>query len=1217
MKEENLRFEILEMNEFEQFPIFFEEREVFDSEIVVCMLVYNGGIEVSEAINSVRVQETSRSIGILIIDGGMSEDWKDHVKSFKDIAMVKVHDFTVSQSRNIAHQICNKVFSNAKWICRLDSDDVLDSRSSIEEIAERLESEGSGKNWAIAGNSLSENGSKISRINMPEEDLCDPEVILSRLWRMTEGEVDAELPSCNLWIRPGFRAIYPDIESAEDHWLVSHLLANQPEEGLVLHENLFATYSLTGNNTVKNRSNGSFEESRERLLSSVKYWINGEHESNEEICIGWGCEGVVWLRNGTVRKRFHSRLLNQREVDWLSKLESTAFPIAEWSKEDDAFIAKYDYEETKEAESASLSQVSRFIQKCIEDAVVSLNIKRSNFRIFNGELLHIDIGHWIRPYNARFFRDMCLQLYLTFVVGNSDDEVREISKGMRNNPERMSQIKGFESFYHREILLHSYHRGAFVKPKRDVTSKKRNHEDVTLVVRSCSMDAHLLERQSYHILQQLCTHDSFKERVLLIDYHPGPFLRQYASPDPEKLRLVAEKLINNGIFDRILVAPIDNEEQILDCYRRWFELDSTISHNQEGAPLFQQLWAFEQINTRYVLQMDSDVIIGRTNGDDDVLTGMLRSIRKPKVFGIGFNIPQKPKSGFREYGGKYVPEIRLGLFDLKRMTSQAPFPNSIQEKRIQKNWHRAVEEFQGHNGWRCLRGGEESSWYLHPMNSMKTDLPFYDRVIDLCEQGVVPAEQVEKWDVIEQKDLWRYPTRPEELVFTLLLRDSEKHWMRAAIKSLVSQKDLRFGVIIIDDCSKQSKQTWILDEIKEIDAPITLVRRRFGTIDDDFCKRIIQEICTAPDPIVFSLGEKEILFNESVSSTILEGLEERHDGVIASCYCSKFPLGLSQKESGLGINNFNIISTQRGSRLSCIGDITSSPLLQERRTQRPLEIEEYLTFNGDFQIGSIDKGNLRPTTYIPNLRKIELDITYICNLTCSGCSRSSAQAPSSMHMPIETINNFLSETESKGIRWESLHILGGEPTLHPDFVEIVLTLDKWFQRNSPETDLKVITNGVSKLTRANLEKIPERWHYDNSFKLDFEKATSHFEPFNLAPIDLDKWKDQDFKKGCYITQDSGIGLTPYGYFHCAIAGGMERIMGLGHGLESMPEHPWDMLEMMEDYCKNCGHFLSDTFVERVDRDGSLPPPETVSLSWEMAYNQWKKNGDAGSKLRVI
>ena len=383
---------------------------------------------------------------------------------------------------------------------------------------------------------------------------------------------------------------------------------------------------------------------------------------------------------------------------------------------------------------------------------------------------------------------------------------------------------------------------------------------------------------------------------------------------------------------------------------------------------------------------------------------------------------------------------------------------------------------------------------------------------------------------------------------------------------------------------KQSKQTWILDELRELDVPITLVRRRFGRIDDDFCKRLLEEICTFPDPMIFSLGEKEILFNEDAASEILESLDQRHDGIFSSFYCSKFPLGLSKEESDLETNNFNIISSQRGLRLSRLENLTSSSIFLRDRSSNFLEIEKYLVFNGDFQIGPNGEGTLRPTTYIPNLRKIELDITYICNLTCSGCSRSSAQAPSNMHMPIEVIQNFLSETETKGIRWESLHILGGEPTLHPDFVEIVLTLDEWFQRHSPETDLKVITNGVSKLTKSNIEKIPERWHYDNSFKIDFQKATSHFEPFNLAPIDLEEWKEQDFRKGCYITQDSGIGLTPYGYFHCAIAGGMERIMNLGHGLESIPDHPWEMLEMMEDYCKNCGHFLSDTFVERVDRD---------------------------------
>ena len=1212
----NLNSNKLEMNEM-QFQISFQNENVFDSEIVVCMLVYNNGSEVADAIYSVREQETSRKIAILIIDGGQGDDWHSHVVSFEGIAIVKISDYTIAQARNLSHQISSMVFPCAKWLCRLDADDVLDSQFSIETIAAKLEAEGSEINWAITGNSLSQSGSRINRVNRPEEGLFQTKTLISRLQRMVEGEPDAELPSCNLWIKPNFRAIYPDIGSAEDHWLVTHLLINQPEEGVILHDCLFANYSLSGNNSEVNRSNGSHQESRRKLCASAIFWSTEDYEANEEICIGWGSEGVVWLKNGRIRKRFHSKLVNQGDVDWLSTLKGAPFPEAEWSKEDGAYTARYYYEETLGAESATHAQISRFIQDCIERNVISLNIKRANFRIRNGELFHIDIGHWIRPFNDRFFRDMCLQLFLAYVIGKSDDEVRQISRRMRNDPEEMSKVSGFESFFHREILLHSYHRGAFVKPKRDVLPKKRYHEDVTLMVRSCTMDAHLIERQSYHILQQFCTHDSFKERILLIDYHPGPFLRQYADPDPEGLKLVAEKLVENGIFDKILFAPINDEELIIDCYNKWFDLESSIPHNAEGAPLFQQLWAFEQVQTQYILQMDSDVIIGRTGEDDNVISGMLESLKKPKVFGVGFNIPQKTNFDFKEYSGNFVPEIRLGLFDLTRIFSQSPFPNSIIDGRVEKNWHRSIEDFQNQNGWRCFRGGGRDSWYLHPMNSMKEDLPFYDRVIDLCEQGIIPTEQAECWDIIEDVNLWRYPRRPEDLVFTIFLRNSEKHWIRAAIKSLANQKDARIGVVIFDDCSKQSKQTWILDEIRKLDIRFTLVRRRFGRIDASYCLELLNEICTANNPLIFSIGEKEILFNEKVAAIILKRLHRKHDGVISSSYCSKFPLGLMQHSTNLPTNNFNIISSLRGVRLSSANSISSPALMRENESIPSLNIEEYLVFNGDFEIGSKEGVILRPTTYIPNLKKIELDITYICNLTCSGCSRSSAQAPSSMHMPIEIIHSFLEETESKGIRWQSLHILGGEPTLHPNFVEIVLTLDEWFQEHSPETDLKVITNGVSKLTRSNLENIPERWHYDNSYKIEFEKATSHFEPFNLAPIDLEDWKNQDFKKGCYITQDSGIGLTPYGYFHCAIAGGIERIMNFGHGFESIPNHPWELLQMMEDYCKNCGHFLSDTFVERVDRDGELPPPDTVSTTWELAYNKWKKDGDADSKLRTI
>ena len=69
-------------------------------------------------------------------------------------------------------------------------------------------------------------------------------------------------------------------------------------------------------------------------------------------------------------------------------------------------------------------------------------------------------------------------------------------------------------------------------------------------------------------------------------------------------------------------------------------------------------------------------------------------------------------------------------------------------------------------------------------------------------------------------------------------------------------------------------------------------------------------------------------------------------------------------------------------------------------------------------------------------------------------------------------------------------------------------------------------------------------------------------------------------------------------------------MNLGHGFEKIPEHPWEFLDMMKDYCRFCGHFLSDAFKERSERIGMDASPETVSESWQLAYSEWKVKGDA-------
>lgn len=1195
------------------YTLSWNSEDFFESNVIVIMLAHKPGKEISRAIDSVLSQVGPIRPGLLLIDDSTTNACvgvDERISNHPSIAVASTPPLSVSQGRNIGHYIVKTRIQRAEWICRLDTDDVLASTNSLKRIYHQLQAADSTVQWALAGNRLVEEGSLLNRVNKATLDLSNPTYVLDRLQSMANGESEAELPSCNLWIRTGFKAVYPGMESAEDHWLVAHLLINQMDEGLLLTDAIHAVYSLSGGVTLQNKHSDQYRFSRHRLHESARYWVGREIKESSNICLGWGSEGVVWYNEGNVVKQFHSMILSDDHAAWLSSMDDIPAPKATWQKENQGWTATYPYEALEEAISVDLPTLSKFVSRCLVSKVVFLNTNRANLRLRNGELHCIDLGEGIVPFEMRYFRDMCARLYLLFVQHLSDKQLAARTLELRNNIPNMKAIEGFEQFFHREVHKHVYHNGSFLKPKRDIQPEKRHHNDVTLMIKSCAMEASTIARQASHIVRQICKFDAFRERVLLIDPKQDNFLREYATGDMGALREAAQQLVEKHIVDRVLISPLEGNEPIItDLYHRWFSLKSNQTHSSEGVPIFPQLWGFEQIQTRFLLQMDADVMIGRADVDDDLISTMLHALSKEYVFGVGFNIPQQIDDVFTPYNGKFVPEVRCGLLDLERMFEQRPFPNAVNGDYLTTSWYRSIEQFQKANDWRCLRGGDPRSWYIHPPNFLKQDLEYYDKTIDLVEQNTIPLEQRGHWDLIEGRHHWKYPERREEVIFCVTIKDWSPHWTRAMLRSLFIQKNENWGAVLFDDCSTPKHQAWLALLVEEFSDRVTLVRRRFESVDEAFILRNLREICTQEDPMIFSLGHKEILFDSEVLS-FLGDMTPVHTSVVGTTYLARHPLGLPMKGTQVTSNKYNLPQSIRAQRLSSFSGVTENAISRPASIEHALLLTSPRVYNANMDVESEGSNQLRPTTYIPNLRKLEIDITYFCNLTCAGCSRSSAQAPSDQHMPLTMIHDFLEESERKGMIWEALHILGGEPTLHPNFVEIVTMLDEWFMEHSPDTDLKVITNGVSKKVQKNIMKIPEHWRYENSYKLDREVDTSHFEPFNLAPIDLPEWRNEDFTKGCYITQDSGIGLTPYGYFHCAIAGGMERIMKLGHGFDSIPDHPWQFLEMMKDYCRFCGHFLSDSFKERSDRIGTDVSPETVSNSWQSAYETWEVEGDA-------
>jgi hypothetical protein len=219
---------------------------------------------------------------------------------------------------------------------------------------------------------------------------------------------------------------------------------------------------------------------------------------------------------------------------------------------------------------------------------------------------------------------------------------------------------------------------------------------------------------------------------------------------------------------------------------------------------------------------------------------------------------------------------------------------------------------------------------------------------------------------------------------------------------------------------------------------------------------------------------------------------------------------------------------------------------------------------------------------------IEIDITYRCNLRCFNCNRSCTQAPSKAELSPSQVQAFVSQSIANNMHWERIRLLGGEPTLHPDFFHIVDILLQYQSLHNPDVRLVVCSNGHGRKVNAILSKLPSLVEIKTTIKTGNENL---FRPFNLAPKDSLAYRFSDFSSGCRIIEDCGIGYTPQGYYICAVAGAIDRIFGFHMGRTTLPEKTDQMIDQCEAFCPLCGHF------------GFRIPVKKTKMSpiWQKAY----------------
>ncbi len=720
------------------------------SGIVVTIALHNQAAELPQAILSILEQDVGpETVAILVLDDESTDNWRECAAGLLDhphVAIAHGCCGSAAHTRNALLDLVDETFPRARWVARLDADDRLATKSSLRSM---VEAGNRGTfDFVLGSNYLRQESKIIGSLNRADpEVLLDRECLASFVNAFCAGETEHELPSCNLLLRVRSKIRYPLTRSAEDHWLVAGLLMFNADRGCVVSEPAYAVYSIGGQATRHNRADSAWSHTRMRLSSAVRLWRDVLQSGNRVL--GWGNEGVVWQEAQEIHKRFYPGVMTEDQLVAIKQLTEKAhgaiIPFTICPSSPDGPVIRMAKIALTEMSGLLAPETLRAFLAAIYDAeIVPSNIKRDNIRLNErGELVYIDIGQDIHPLSVSRFLDCAARLYAIAILGWSDFELAQ-RRTWRTALEGLSALDGFAEFYRSLIVgLHPV-----CSPSEQPHTMLFQHDDVTLLIKSCPQDEAVLTTQVKHIVGGLCSNTKFARRILLIDPYPGPYLRQYAAGDLERLLEEADALKSECWLDDVWVAPTASEE-VAELYQRWFGITETCrSHTVEGAPLFSQLWAFERIDTRFVLQMDIDVLVGLADARHDVVCDMKTHFATQTVWCVGFNIP-KAASEFRAYKsseGGFAPEIRMGMLDVLRILTRRPFGNPVQEEQPALMWHRVLELAQKHNGMESVRGGDPRSFYVHPRNEDK-NWSKLAMVRDLIGQGIYPTEQAEKWDL--------------------------------------------------------------------------------------------------------------------------------------------------------------------------------------------------------------------------------------------------------------------------------------------------------------------------------------------------------------------------------------------------------------------------------------------------------------------------------------
>ena len=409
-----------------------------------------------------------------------------------------------------------------------------------------------------------------------------------------------------------------------------------------------------------------------------------------------------------------------------------------------------------------------------------------------------------------------------------------------------------------------------------ITCKARReiiNPDVSLMIKTSAMEWRTIDTQIRHIVNQLEGPEKFLEKVVVTDKNTSGFLRQYDYADMETFIKKLDSLISDGIIDRVIFTPAKSE-YIKSLSLKWFGVETTDIRASNGQNTITSIYGFEQLKTKYILQLDSDCIIGRTPGPSylKVLKNVLEN--NDNALTVGFPIYSKTRADFTigNNHNKWRTEVRFSLINRELLMNLLPLPNEIDETgKLALPWHRSVDMLNKNSKYGSYRGNDGNAFFIHVPNNYKNDINGWLNSMYSVERGYINENQSENVNLISSDPELVFPERKEEMVIIVKGRNVPFQKLRRCFKSLSRQDYQNFGIMAIDAASVNGMDEYLYEIAGRLYRDrITILKNIEALSSIENIYIAIEKVCKNPESIIVMLDADDALIPDNALSRILE-----------------------------------------------------------------------------------------------------------------------------------------------------------------------------------------------------------------------------------------------------------------------------------------------------------------------------------------------------------